>query len=222
MRDITGRGVDLWRTFTRTSFAAPEFLGADAALIAEGELWVWGSATARSASWARDLLMRGTAARARPFSREELRYAVTRGSEVVVVWPEASETLYVAPDGSVLRMLTEGIRAADYDAFIRGARTPIGEFGRPPADPPGTVDRYSRANIPVLAEELAARSRISVLQRLAGTLLEIGDAEIQWLICEEDGDLVAYRAERGVHRELARSRNPAVVAEALEKGLLRS
>lgn len=203
----------------RTSFSAPPPRGPDAPLVSEAELDIWGKRAIRHAAWGRELLCRLAARRGARLGREGLRYAVTAGpDELAVVWPEGRAVLYVAPDNSVWHADARSVRREDYEDFARGERTPIERFGAPAA----TGDLV-RSAIPGLAEDLAARAGLDVLRRRTGVLLAVGDFELEWLIAEEDGVLVAYRVERGSARELARSSDAAAVVRAVETslGLLR-
>ncbi|WP_456284287.1 hypothetical protein [Microbacterium sp. JZ101] len=203
----------------RTSFSAPPPHGPDAPLVDEAELDIWGARAVRHASWARELLGRLAAQRGEHLDRESLRYAVTAGpEELAVVWAAGHAVVYVAPDGSVWHADAETVRREDYEDFARGERTPIERFGAPAA----TGD-LARSAVPGLAEDLAARAGLDMLPRRAGVLLAVGDMELEWLIAEEDGVLVAYRVERGSARELARSSDASVAVRAVESslGLLR-
>ncbi|MGW8483804.1 hypothetical protein ACWGJP_11765 [Microbacterium sp. NPDC055903] len=201
------------RNAAGSSFAAVPAQGADAPLITEDELAVWGGGAMRRAAWARDLLMRTAVARGVPFDRQSLRYAVTGGSqEIAVVWPDQRETVFVAPDEQVLRAPGAVPDAEAYAVFVRGARTALDEFGpRPPAE--GALSREELAD---RVENLARRAGLDVLRRSAGTIVAVGDIDLYWTVREEDGEIVGYRVERGAYREIARSSAPAVVLAEVE------
>lgn len=197
------------------SFSAPQPPGADAPLVAEDELAVWGERATRHAAWARELLGRLAARRGEHLDREGLRYAVTAGpDELAVAWPAGRAVVYVAPDDSVRYAEADGVSRADYEDFARGERTPIERFGAP-----AVTGDLARSAIPGLADDLAERAGLDVLPRRAGVLLAVGDMELEWLIAEEDGVLVAYRVERGSARELARSSDTSVAVRAVEASL---
>ncbi|WP_309065266.1 hypothetical protein [Microbacterium sp.] len=200
-----------------TSFTAPPPLGADAPLVDEDELGtIWGHDATRRAAWARELLMRAAADRGQPYDRSTVRYAVTRGpEELAAVWHDGGETVFVAPDGSVLRSPSGRFDPDTYRAFLGGMRTPVADFGPPPP----VTGPVSRADLAAHAEHLARRAALDVLPRGAADLLAIGDRETYWRVREEDGELLAFRFDRGSHSEIARSREPAVILDALERAL---
>ncbi|MGW9112076.1 hypothetical protein [Microbacterium sp. NPDC055683] len=183
-----------------TSFAAARQPGADAPLVDESALAVWGDGAIRRAAWARDVLQREAPGDV-PYRRADVRYAVTRGpDELAAVW--AATTVLVAPDESVLRVPTGWPAPEAYDAFLRGERTPS-------APDAGVDDLAGR-----IAEEVL-RAGADVLRPTPAELVAVGDGELRWTVRREDGDLVTYRIERGMHRELARSADPASALTAL-------
>ncbi len=204
------------RSSAVTSFTAVPARGADAPLITEDELAIWGHVTERRAAWARDLLMRSAATRGEPFDRDAVRYAVTNGpDEIAVVSAAQGETIFVAADETVLRVSDTALDAETYAAFQRGTRTSVEDFG-PRLRADGSLSREALA---ARTEDLARRAGIEALSRSAGDLAAIGDIDVLWLIREEDGEFVAYRVERGAYREIARSTAPDVVLAAVEAAI---
>lgn len=199
-----------------TSFTAPQPQRAEASLVAEEDVRIWGERATRHAAWARELLSRLAVQRGERFERADLRYAVTAGpEELAVVWPMGNAVVYVGHDGTVRYAEADRVRREDYDAFARGERTPIEWFGAPPAD----EGDLARSAVPALADGLAARAGLDVHPRQPGVLLAIGDMELEWIIAEEDGGLVAFRVERGSSRELVRTTDPAAAVRAIEASL---
>ena len=190
----------------------------DAAELTERDLEVvWGGDHVRRAAWARGLLQRRAAQTGRALAREDLRYAVVGPARrLVVIWPQAGETLVIGSDQTFLAEEGTGADPRIVEAYEAGERTTLAQYA-----PPSPEESRARQDAMALGPELAADAGMTLWPPKPGVLLDIGDQEISWRLCEEEGGFVAYFVSRGTQRELARGPELAPVLAEYRRSLAR-